>query len=201
MASQRITIAKVGGVAADVLGGRLRRWAAAREAVGADEWSSEQWPSSIRVEVDDFAGQLRVRGCFLPVVHFVEWSDLWSMGDLFFRWLTPPGGSPLLIAYGDRFEVYGYALPDGSRLQRALTVGPQQFPEYDQFVVRLREAAEVWEGLLEQAIIVVLREIVGGLVTDEELLGSMSVVPDWISGHGLSNGNPEQGQHPEQGRG
>lgn len=190
MASQRITIAKVGGVAADVLGRRLRRWAAAREAVGADEWASEQWPSSVRAEVDSFAGQLRGRGCFLPVVRFVEWSDFWSMGDLFSRWLTPPGGSPLLIAYGDRFEVYGYALPDGGRLQRTLTVGPQQFPEYDQFVVRLREAAGAWEELLEQAILIVLREVVGGLVTDEELLASMSVVPDWIAGGGLSDEAP-----------
>ncbi len=187
MASQRITIAKVGGIASDILGQRLRRWAAAREAIEADEWVSAQWPPSVRVEVDSFADQLRVRGCSLPVVHFVEWSDLWSMGDLFSRWLTPPGGSPLLIAYGDRFEVYGYALPDGGRLQRALAVGPQQFPESDQFVARLREAAGAWDKLLEQAILIVLREVVGGLVTDEEVLASMSVVPDWISEGGLSN--------------
>lgn len=181
MASQWITIAKVGGIAADVLGQRLQRWAAAREAVELDEWESGQWPPSVRAEVDSFADQLRVRGCSLPVVYFVEWSDLWSMGDLFSRWLTPPGGSPRLIAFGDRFQVFGYALPDGGRLQRALAVDPQQFPEYDQFVVRLREAAGAWEGLLERAILIVLREVVGGLVTDEEVLASMSVVPDWIS--------------------
>ncbi|MHB1556185.1 MAG: hypothetical protein ACYC61_01770 [Isosphaeraceae bacterium] len=191
MASQRVTIAKVGGIATNVLGQRLRRWAAAREAMEPDEWTSAQWPPSVRAEVDSFADQLRVRGCSLPVVHFVEWSDLWSMGDLFSRWLTPPGGSPLRIAFGNRFEVYGYALPDGRRLQRALTVGPQQFPEYDQFVARLREAVGAWEELLEQAIVIVLREVVGGLVTDEEFLASMSVVPDWISGGGSSEEAPE----------
>lgn len=76
MASQRITIAKVGGMAAEVLEQRLRQWTATRGAAQADEWASDQWPLSVRAEVDHFANQLRIHGCFLPVVHFVEWSDL-----------------------------------------------------------------------------------------------------------------------------
>ncbi len=182
LASQRITLAKVGGMAADALEQRLRRWAAARSMTVADEWSSDQWPPSVRAEVDHFADQLRTHGCFLPVIHFIEWSDLWSMGDIFARWLTPPGGSPPFVVYGDRFEVHGYALPDGGRLARFLAVGPQEFPEYDWFVRRLREAIEAWETDLKKSLILVLREVVGGLVKDEELVASLSIVPDWIEG-------------------
>jgi hypothetical protein len=36
--------------------------------------------------------------------------------------------------------------------------------------------------LVERAALVVLREVVGGLVTDEELSDSLSLVPDWLSG-------------------
>ncbi len=181
MASQRVTIAKVGGIAADVLAARLREWAAARKAAELDEWANDQWPPVVRAQVDQFADRLRAHGCSLPVVHFVEWSDLWSMGDLFARWLAPPGGLPLLATRGDRFEVYGYALPDGGCLTRFLTTGPQQFPEYDQFVGRLHEAAVAWEGLVDRAVLIVLREVVGGLVTDEELIASMALVPSWVS--------------------
>ncbi len=42
MATQRITIAKLGGVAAEVASARLRGWAGAREVIDPDEWSSEQ---------------------------------------------------------------------------------------------------------------------------------------------------------------
>ncbi len=182
MASQRITIAKVGGMAADVLGQRLRHWAAARRVALADEWSNDQWPPSVRAEVDLFADQLRAHGCFLPVVHFIEWSDLWSMGDISTRWLTPPGGSPPIVVFGDRYEIHAYALPDGGRLAQSLTDSPQEFPEYDWFVTRLREAIEAWKTELEQSLIIVLRQVVGWLVTDEELLASLSIVPAWISG-------------------
>ena len=183
MASQRVTVAKVGGMAADVALLRLRGWAAAREAADLDEWSGDQWPSSVRLQADAFADRLRANSLSPPVIHFVEWSDLWSMGDVFTRWLTPPGGPPPLGIHADRFEVYGYALPDGGRLDRHLTrAGPQQFGEYDRFAGRLREAVWAWQGLAERAALIVLREVVGGLVTDDELKASLSSVPDWLSG-------------------
>ncbi|SIO59060.1 hypothetical protein SAMN05444166_5911 [Singulisphaera sp. GP187] len=102
---------------------------------------------------------------------------------LFNRWLTPPSGPGPLAIHADRFEVYGYALPDGGHLGRHLTTaGPQQFGEYDQFVGRLHEAVVAWQELVaERAALIVLREVVGGLVTDEELKASLSLVPNWLS--------------------
>ena len=182
MATQRITIAKIGGIAADVALRRLRAWAAVREEADLDEWSSDQWPHKIRVQADEFADRLRANSLAPPVIHFVEWTDLWSIGDLFHRWLLPPGGPPPLAIYADRFEVYGYSLPDGGHLDRHLTTaGPQQFGEYDRFVSRLQEAVGAWQEVAEQAVLIVLREVGGGLVTDEELTASLSYVPEWLS--------------------
>ncbi|WP_165252298.1 hypothetical protein [Paludisphaera soli] len=183
MASQRITVAKFGGVSAGVVMRRLRDWNIARHPASADEWSSDQWPPEVRLQVDAFADRLRANAVGPPVLAYVEWSDLWSMGDLFVRWLAPPGGPPPVVLYGDRFEVYGYALPDDGRLIRHLAAaGPQQFPESDQYVSRLHETIEAWRDLTREAAIVVLREVVGGLVTDEEGDESLRVVPEWLAG-------------------
>jgi hypothetical protein len=79
------------------------------------------------------------------VVYFAEWADLWSMGDLFTRLLAPPDGPRPLIVHADRFEVYGYGLPDSGRLVQHLEcAGPQQFVEYGWFVSQLQEAIRAW---------------------------------------------------------
>ena len=178
---QRITIAKIGGVAADLVVHRLREWAEARRTSDPTEWSKEQWPPEVRRRADAFADRLRGAALVPPVIHFVEWVDLWSMGDMFHRWLTPPVGRRSILIHGDRFQVYGYSLPDEGRLERHLaTAGRQQYPESDLFVGRLLEAVEAWKARADQAVLIVLREVLGGLVTDEELVDSLSTVPDWL---------------------
>jgi hypothetical protein len=175
-------VAKVGGLAAEIVIRRLRDWASARRTEDPTEWSNEQWPSSVRGRADAFADRLRSHALDLPVVHFAEWADLWSMGDLFSRLLTPPGGSAPLTIHADRFEIYGYGLPDGGRLvQHLASTCTRQVEEYNWFVRHLREAVRSREELVEKSALVVLREVVGGLVTDDELTHSLSTVPDWIS--------------------
>jgi hypothetical protein len=103
------------------------------------------------------------------------------MGDLFHHWLTPPDGPQPLIVSTERFEVYAYCLPDAGRLKQHLgAAGDQQFAEYDYFVYRLNEAVAAWESLVERAVLVVVREVVGGMVTDDELVASLVLVPDWL---------------------
>lgn len=182
MATQRITVAKIGGIAADVVLQRLRVWAAARGEVDPDVWFGDPSSRSVRVQADAFADRLRANSLAPPVIYFVEWADLWSMGDLISGWLMPPVGTVPIAIYADRFEVYGYDLPDGGHLGRRLsTAGPQQFKEYDQFVGRLHEAVGAWQDFAERAVLIVLREVVGGLVTDEELIDSLSHVPEWLT--------------------
>ena len=181
MALQQITIAKLGGVGADVALQRLQDWSAARQTDIPNLWSPEQWPEHLREKADDFADQLRAHAFAPPVVHFVEWADMWSMGDLFARWLTPPDGLGPIAVHANRYEIFAYGLPDGGRLAQYLTaVGPQQWPETDWFVGRLREAIEAWEKLVERAVLVVLRRVVDGSVLDEEITASLHVTPAWL---------------------
>jgi hypothetical protein len=170
MAAQRFTIAKLGGAAGEALLGRLSKWAATPD---------------VRGKTGRLAGQLRANAFTPPVLHFVEWVDLWSMSDLIERWLTPPDCAPPLVVYWDQFELYGYRLPDGGRLARHLAgAGPQQFVESDWFVARLREAVKAWQELVEQAAVVVLREVVDVSVADEEVIASLADVPPWLTESG-----------------
>jgi hypothetical protein len=182
VATQRITVAKVGGAAGELVMLRLREWASARQTEDRNEWSKEQWPVEVRRQADAFADRLRSHALSPPVIYFAEWADLWSMGDLFIRLLTPPGQPPPLVIHAERFEVYGYPLPDtGCLAQHLVSATPQQFVEYDWLVWQLRQAEEAWNDLVDTAALVVLREVVGGLVTDNELRDSLSLVPDWLN--------------------
>lgn len=182
LALQRITIAKLGGVGADVALERMQGWSAARRTDDPSLWSTEQWPDHVREQADDFADQLRENAFVPPVVHFVEWADMWSMGDLFSRWLTPPNGPGPLALYANRYQIFAYGLPDQRRLAQFLAnAGPQQWTETDWFIGRLREAIMAWHELVERAVLVVLRYVVDGSASDEEVTASLRVNPAWLS--------------------
>lgn len=182
VASQRITIAKLAGVSGDIAFERLFAWSAARKVDNPSLWSPEQWPDDVRQQADDFAERLRLHGLALPVCYFVEWADMWSTGDLFPRWLTPPDSLRPTCVHANRFEVFAYVLPDGGRLADSLaSASPQQFAETDRFVVRLQEAVSAWEKLAPHATLVVLRHVVGSSALDEEVEASLQTRPAWLS--------------------
>lgn len=181
MASQRLTIAKLAGLSGESAFERLTAWAAARNANDPDELSSEQWPESVRRQADEFAEQLRAHGLELPVCYFAEWSDLWSMGDVFVRWLSPVNSPPPIMLLGDRYEILVYALPDEDRLAHHLaSAGPQEFREYDSYISRLQEALNAWNSLVPRSTLIVLRYVVGGLVEDHQVRESLKMRPDWL---------------------
>jgi len=182
VASQRITIAKLAGLSGDIAFQRLSAWSSARIADDPNLWSPEQWPDHTRQEADDFAERVRANGLALPICYFVEWTDMWSMGDLLPRWLTPPNCPRPIGVHANRFEVFAYGLPDEGRLAGYLAAaGPQQFPETDWFVARLQEAVSAWEKLVPRATLVVLRYVVSGSALDEEVAASLKTRPQWLS--------------------
>jgi hypothetical protein len=135
----------------------------------------------MRQEADDFAERLRANGLALPVCHFVEWADMWSSGDLFSRWLTPPDCARPMRVHADRFEIFAYALPDGGRLAEYLSAaGPQQFTETDWFIGRLKEAVKAWDQLVPRATLVVLRYVVDVCTLDEEVTACLQVRASWL---------------------
>jgi hypothetical protein len=107
------------------------------------------------------------------------------MGDVFDRLLSPPDSPHPIWIYADRYEIRGYMLPDNGRLNRHLDSlrHRPQVDEYKLLATRLREAIGSWDTMVERAALVLLREPLGGLVTDDELLSSLMHIPEWITRH------------------
>jgi hypothetical protein len=188
MASQRITIAKIGGEAGVAITSRFRRWAELRVFDDPMEWDSAQWPIEARREIDAFASTLRAHGHELPVFYFSEYVDFWSMEDVYSRWLSQPDRPRAIEVHCDRFQLWCYALPDGGSLADLLQRAPRlkRIRERDSqeerwFTIQLLEAILAWSPMVEVAAVVVLREVFGGLVEDHEVDESLTIVPDWIA--------------------
>jgi hypothetical protein len=182
MATQRIRIVKVGGTAADVVIRRIREWSLARQSRAENEWSSEQWSADIRKRADELAERLRSHAFVPPIIHFVEWVDTWSGGDVFHRWLMPPGREEPLVIYADQFELFAYPVSDGGHLFGRLSGAQrqQQWTESRLLVRRLQEAIEAWQELADRAVVVVLRQVVQGTLSDEAVAACLKSVPDWL---------------------
>jgi hypothetical protein len=56
-----------------------------------------------------------------------------------------------------------------------------QFSEQEWLAARLREAAAGWGTVAEQYAVVVIREVLGGSTTDEEVQASLDSVPEWLA--------------------
>ena len=165
MAAQRVTVAKVAGAAAAAVADQFRTWWAARQG--------NTFPTAVRAEVDRCALALRAYATAPPVVYFSEWIDQWSMGDV-----VPALGQPdAEVVSGDRFEACCHRPPV---TVHAPTWGGEPVQATEWLAARVREASAAWAKIAPDGVLVVLREVTGGTVTDDELVASLEDVPGWL---------------------
>jgi hypothetical protein len=178
MASQYFTIAKIGGLAAVETIRRFTEWNQQRTADNPTEWDPMQWPANVRNEADAWAGRLREHGHEPPVVFFAEYVDLWS-SDPARRFLVEMG---LLSICANRFELSCLPLPlsPSARNHLAKVKKSGQWSEDRFFATVTLHAADAWGEIVEEAVLVFLRRVIGGLVEDDAIEASLLNLPDWI---------------------
>jgi hypothetical protein len=159
VATQRLTIANVGGEAAREIVERFAHWSERRNNGDSDPLGKA---------IDQFAGALRANAGSPPVLYFCEWFDHWSMGDML------PG---VEFSDGNRFQVACLESPQVKLVAANLQT---QFPEQRWLGTRLREALEACNKLAATSVLVILREPLGRSITDEEIVASLQPVPDWL---------------------
>ncbi|MBX9579722.1 MAG: hypothetical protein K2X87_05380 [Gemmataceae bacterium] len=152
MATQRLTAATLAGPAATAVAARFERWRAVPDPAA----------------VDQLCETIRGHALSLPVVYFAEWVDRWLMGD------SIPGPGKV-----EGRQVQATCLSPTQATTWADRCG-RQFAEQGWLAARLREAAAGWGPRVQPLAVVVTREVVGPMTTDDEVVASLSGVPAWL---------------------
>ena len=118
--------------------------------------------------IDRFCSALRENGFALPVVYSTEWIDRWLLGDA--------------VPASDTVEGRRYQATCLSAEQAIACTGRcgRQFPEQEWFAARLREAAQGWNIRADNYVVVIVREVIGPSLTDDEMRVSFESVPAWM---------------------
>lgn len=153
MATQRLTVVTLAGQSAIAVFSRF------------DQWRAAPFPDA----VDQFCITILDHALSLPIVYFANWCDRWLSGNIV------PG--PKTVE-GRRFEAT--CLSPAQAIAWAEQCG-SQFAEHCWFAARLREASGGWGEIPGDFAIVVIREVVGALTTDEEVRSAMDSVPTWLT--------------------
>lgn len=153
MATQRLTVATLLGVAAEAVAARFARWRVS--------------PSC--AEVDEFCINLRNHAFSLQVIYFVEWIDRWLMAQ------DVPGPNPI---DGSRFQVAFFTTQEA--LDWADQYGTQ-FNEQVWFAEHLRAAAGSWKEMKLLQTVVAIREVIGPSADDDDIRSAATILPDWLA--------------------
>ncbi len=157
MASQIFTVAAIGGDAASSVRTLFAKWK--KVALKASNETNNA--------IDDFCQELRAHRKEVPIVYYSEWID---------RWLFAQDVSRSGWVSGHRFEACCLSVNQATR-RAALLISSQ---EEAWMANRLKEASKAWRPLIQDAAIVVTREVFGGSTTDNEFVAAVDGGPGWI---------------------
>ncbi len=183
--NQIVTVVKISGDASKAVRYAFQRWSEARVASTDEPTLMEpgQWPAGCRDEMGQFAQHIRANAGQLPIVFWNEHVDMWSMGDVF-RNAFPWNANSLFEVQSDNsLNLLCYAIPDGNLLHAHLgrelrRKGLAQEAKW--YLQILHEAATARCPVVEEAAIVVVRQVIGGLVADDEAEEARHSIPAWL---------------------
>lgn len=175
MASQKVTIFAIGGKLADAIWDKAERWSTQRSCSDLNEWSSEQWTISTRNEVNALARGLLANAFTPPILYRSQHVDLWSGGDLFQNAMAGGQNLPLCQLLTEQYEVYVQRIDAKTTVLRNVN----DFVEYRRLEQRLFEACSAWADFSTDRVILLVREILGGLWLDREVENALNQIPDW----------------------
>lgn len=181
---QFLAIAKIAGVSSRVIAAQFRRWARMRRDVEEDfrVHQSDRWAPEQRREMDALADALRANAAQPPVVFFNEDVDTWSMGDIFLGGF-PENSDALYQVIGETVSMLCYVLPDDGLLDAHLRRRLRRrnlFPETRWYYQRLLEALHAWEENVPESVLIVVRRVLGGLLSDAEIEASAKMLAPWL---------------------
>ena len=175
MASQRILILAVGGLLADNIWKTIQCWSDARSTTNIDEWSPCDWPLEIRKEIDNFVETIDHSAIVPPVLYRSEHVDLWSMRDIIHSIRLNEESNSCLQLFTKNHELF----TTWARSTDTTSHSPEAFTETTRLYNRFNEASSEWGNICDSRLIIIIRSVIGGLWTDEEVADSLDSIPEW----------------------
>ena len=175
MASQRVFLLTIAGQLADTIWNDIRRWSDSRVAVADDEWSCDDWPDTIKNEVDDFVARLAIGAYLPPVLYRSEHVDCWSMGDVF----------ETALVKGHRDYCRGLLTGSHEIIATWVRFSEQIIPDHDSpdetiwLYTHVNEAIAAWGEFAENRLVLLVRNLLDGLYEDDDVRSSLRSIPSW----------------------
>jgi hypothetical protein len=180
MAVQEFTIIKLVGPAASDAADRFDRWCKARVTDDPDGFFLLEWSAEIRREVSAYLSSLVEHRWELPIVYFSQHVDLWSVGIVFDHCLC---GRKAQVGH-DSGQLMCYRLPDRGELikyNEPAAASPGNVPENRWLARRLIEAAEAYDDVWPDAVLLVNRLAITPSSSDDELKRDAAKLPTWMT--------------------
>ena len=173
--TQRVLLLAIGGLLAESVWKRIYRWSNARTVNRNDTWSDEDWPVGTRDEVDAFVERIASLGFTPPVLYRSEHVDCWSMGNVYADALVKADPEYCRQLYTTDHQL----IATWVRFTEQIVPDRHAAPETLWLYSRVNEAIAAWGELSERRLIVLVRSVLGGTWTNEEVAESLGVVPEW----------------------
>ena len=178
MAIQEWTIIKLVGPAASDAADRFDRWWKARESDDPDGMMLTEWSASIRQEVSAYFSSLVKHRWEMPIAYFSQHVDLWSVGLVFDAHLCDQKAQ----VWHDTGQLKCYRLPDHGELIKCNepATSPTNIPENQWLAQRLIEAAQAYDHVWPEAVLLVNRLAITVSSSDDELKRDAAKLPTWM---------------------
>lgn len=189
MASQRVLLFAIGGSLAESVWKEICRWNDSRTVTSTTEWSPDDWALEARQEIDAFVEKMVASAVTPPILYRSEHIDCWSMGDVY--------QTALVIQHPDccrqlcttAHEVIATWVHSSDQIIPDSDAPPETLWLYN----RVNEAIDARRDVAERRLIVFVRSVFAGLWTDDEVAGSLAIVPAWWTLE-PATGSPTRGE-------
>ena len=182
MAIQEYTVIKLVGAAASDAADRFDRWWKARVSDDDDPWGFrwDEWSPAVRREASAYLASLVEHRWGMPVAYFSRHIDLWTGGGVSIVGRFPDEPEPLVMH--DAGQLWCHRLPDGGKLIERNRPDPERPPVHDGAWLprRLIEAANAYDTVWPEAVVLLNRQAIGPSSSDDELKRAAAELPTWL---------------------
>lgn len=175
MASQRVFVLAIAGPFADEVWSSMCRWSDSRRTDDPECWDSADWPVDVQAEIDRAVGKLIAHGFTPPILYRSEHVDLWLMGGDFEAAIGDGGSRECRQVLTPSYEVMAAWIESSERFAPHKTAPG----ESKWFYSRMNEAASAWAGLVDKRLMIVIRSVLSGFWTDDEIQHTVGTIPAW----------------------